>query len=390
MSVKHRCQSALRIVALVVAGTAAGGTSFAQTLDATDIPTAATSAQQMTEAARAFVASLRPAQRAAAVYAFTGANRTNWSNTPVYVHPRPGLRIRELTLAQRQAAHALLRASLSSQGYQKIAGVIRLDSIHGERELAALDQHGPAESDRPFVLQEAESFGSGSYGIAIFGNPGSDPNWGWIIQGHHLGASFTVAGDRATFTPLFLGATPLVLEDGIHAGWSALSHELTRGFELMAALTPAQRAQAREAGEVPGDVIYGVGHKNNLPMHSGLRSADMTAAQRRLLRALVEEYVRNADFDVADAQLQAIGSAGWDQLWFTWRGQADDPTAPLYYRVHGARIFIELSQRPNHIHTVVRDPYNDYGEYWLDQRLTEEHTANDRFDAAVRAYQDQR
>jgi hypothetical protein len=47
---------------------------------------------------------------------------------------------------------------------------------------------------------------------------------------------------------------------------------------------------------------------------------------------------------------------------------------------------IELLQRPNHIHTIVRDPQNDYGEAWLDTTLTEEHTANDRFEAATRAY----
>jgi hypothetical protein len=56
------------------------------------LPAGSTSAQQMTEAAVAFVASLRPEQRAAVLYDFTGPNRTNWSNVPVYVHPRPGLR----------------------------------------------------------------------------------------------------------------------------------------------------------------------------------------------------------------------------------------------------------------------------------------------------------
>jgi hypothetical protein len=352
-----------------------------------DIPAASMSAQQMTAAATAFVASLRPEQRDAAVFAFTGENRTNWSNVPVYVHPRPGLRIRDLTLEQRRGVHALLRASLSSQGYEKLTGIMRLDSIHGARELAHLEQYGPAEDDRPFVQQEAESFGTGSYTVAVFGMPGRDSDWGWIIQGHHMAASFTVSGGKVATTPLFLGATPLVLEDGVLAGWSALSHEVTRGFELMAALDADQRAQAVEPGPLPGDVIYGVGEKGQLPEPSGLAAADMTARQRRLLRALVEEYVRNADFDVAEAQLDAIATAGWDGLRFAWRGPTDDPTAPLYYRVHGERVLIELLQRPNHIHTIVRDPGNDYGEAWLDTTLLEPRTAADRFEAATRAYQ---
>ena len=120
---------------------------------------------------------------------------------------------------------------------------------------------------------------------------------------------------------------------------------------------------------------------------SGLRSRDMTPPQQRLLRALVEEYVRNADFDVAEAQLAAIGEAGWDNLWLSWRGATHDATAPHYYRVHGERILIELAHRPNHIHTFVRDPQNDYGEHWLGESYTEAHTAGDRFDAAVRAFE---
>jgi len=355
---------------------------------AAEIPAASTSARQMTQAATAFIESLRPAQREAVVHGLDDEARTGWSNVPVYVHPRPGLRVRDLTNDQRRALHALLRASLSSQGYEKLTGVMRLDSIHGARSLAELEQHGPAADDRPFAQREAESFGTGSYTVAIFGNPRRDENWGWLIQGHHMGASFTVAGENAGFTPLFLGATPLVLEDGVLAGWSALSHEVTRGAELMAALTPAQRRQALEAGEVPGDALYSVGHKGKLPAMTGLRSADMTPPQQRLLRALVEEYVRNSDFDVAEAQLAAISEAGWDKLWLSWRGAMDDASAPLYYRVHGERILIELAQRLNHIHTLVRDPANDYGEAWLETVLDEPFSARDRFDAATRAYRD--
>lgn len=380
MSANHTLKTAIIAIAAVLLPTAAWSQHAAE------IPAASTSARQMTQAAAAFIESLRPEQREAVVHSLDDGARTGWSNVPVYVHPRPGLRVLDLTTEQRRALHALLRASLSSQGYEKVTGVMRLDSIHGARSLAELEQHGPAPDDRPFAQREAESFGTGSYTVAVFGDPRRDEDWGWLIQGHHMGASFTVAGENAGFMPLFLGATPLVLEDDVLAGWSALSHEVARGAELMAALTPAQRRQALEAGEVPGDALYSVGHKGKLPAKTGLRSADMTPAQRRLLRALVEEYVRNADFDVAEAQLAAIDDAGWDNLWLAWRGATDDASAPLYYRVHGERIFIELAQRPNHIHTLVRDPANDYGEAWLETVLDEPFTARDRFDAATRAY----
>lgn len=359
----------------------------AQAQAVTDIPIASTSASQATEAGAAFVASLRPEQRETVVHALDDAERSGWSNIPMFTHPRPGLRIRDLTIEQRGALHGLLRASLSSQGYQKVTNIIRLDSIHGARELAHLEEHGPGPDDRPFVIVETETFGSGSYAVSVFGNPGRDADWGWLIQGHHMGLSFTVSGENAGFTPMFLGASPLVLDEGIHAGWSALSHEVARGTDLVASLSPSQREIVLEPGNVPGDALYSVGRKDELPEMSGLRSADMTPPQQRLLRALVEEYVRNADFDVAEAQLAAIEEAGWDNLWLSWRGPTDDAAAPHYYRVHGERILIELAFRPNHIHTIVRDPRNDYGEGWLDHSYTENHTAGERFDAAVRAFE---
>lgn len=344
-------------------------------------------ALQMTRAATEFLASLMPEQREAVTHAFTAENRTNWSNTPPYVHARPGVRLMDLTETQRQAAHGLLRASTSSQGYQKLTGVIRLDTIHGARELERLETHGPEEGARPNYQEEAESFGSGSYSIAIFGNPDSGGDWGWLIQGHHMGATFTVVDGQTGFTPLFLGATPLVLEDGIHAGWSALSHEVMRGVELMAALTPEQRSVAVVSQEVPNDVLTGVGRRENISASEGLQASAMTRVQQRLLRVLIEEYVRNSDFDAAEAQLAAINATGWGQLRFSWRGFADDLTAPFYYRVQGERILIELTLRPNHVHTIVRDPVNDYGASWLGETFNEELSSADRFAIAVRTYE---
>ena len=112
----------------------------------------------------------------------------------------------------------------------------------------------------------------------------------------------------------------------------------------------------------------------------------MTPAQQRLLRALVEEYIGNADFDVADAQLAAIGAAGWDELTFSWRGPlTGDLAEPFYYRVQGPRLIIELRNSENHVHTITRDPVNDYGETWLALTYRETITAPERSAAARRA-----
>jgi hypothetical protein len=369
----------IRMVSLALAWAAlASAPSLAQTSDA--VPAGATSAAQMTTAARALLAALGADELRASLFALDADERSHWSNVPYQAHHRPGLRLGGLNREQMLRVHDLLRASLSSQGYQKVAGVIRLDDINRSQQVARLAPDASA-----YQKAQAQSFGSGNYFVAFFGDPRKDARWGWLIQGHHLGVSFTVADGRTSFLPMFVGATPLSVEENVETGWSALAQEVTRGVELLRSLTDSQRAVALSADAVPGDVLNGVGLKQRFTPSEGLRAAAMTPEQKRLLRALVEEYVENADFDAADAQLAAIATAGWDELMFTWRGSEGDLAAPFYYRVQGPRIIIELCNSENHVHTITRDPANDYGEAWLGLTYRETITAAERSAAARRA-----
>jgi hypothetical protein len=344
------------------------------------VPAAATSAQQMTGAARALLAALSEEQLAKTVLALDAEERSHWSNVPYQAHRRPGLRIGDLDTKRMLLVHELLRASLSSQGYQKVAGIIRLDDINHAQQVAGLAPDATA-----YAKAQAASFGSDNYFVLFFGDPRRDANWGWLVQGHHLAVSFTIADGKTAFLPMFVGATPLAVEEDVETGWSALAQEVTRGVELVTALTESQRKVAISPAEVPDDVLNGVGNKHRFTPPEGLRAKDMSAEQRRLLRALVEEYVENADFDAADEQLAAIERAGWDDLSFTWRGAVGDLAEPFYYRVQGPRILIELRNTANHVHTVTRDPANDYGEAWLGLTYRETITAAERSAAARRA-----
>jgi hypothetical protein len=313
----------------------------------------------------------------AASFALDADERSHWSNVPYRSHRRPGLRLGNLDREQMLRVHELLRASLSSQGYQKAAGVMRLDDINRAQQIARLSADASA-----FQKEQAESFGSGNYFVLFFGDPRRDARWGWLLQGHHLAMSFTVADGKTAFLPMFAGATPLAVAEEVETGWSALAQEVTRGVELVTSLTESQQKVAISPAEVPEDVLNGVGMKARFTPAEGLRAADMTAEQRRLLRALVEEYVRNADFDASDEQLAAIDAAGWDNVAFTWRGPVGNLSEPFYYRVQGPRISIELRNTEDHVHTVTRDPENDYGEAWLGLTYRETITAAERSAAA--------
>jgi len=329
------------------------------------------SADRMTESASTLIASLDAGQREKVVFSLSDDGRTVWSNLPIAMAPTPGLLMADMNDTQRKAVHDLLRASLSSQGYAKFTSVMRLEEILREieapgRESLAGDPEG---ARRLYVL---ESRGYANYAIALYGNPGSG-DWGWKIAGHHAAMNFTVAEGRVGFTPTFLGSSPMVIESGQYAGLAALPHEGERGIELMRSLNAEQQQLATLASEVTDNIFEGPGRKASLSKYEGLKADSLNGSQVRLLHALVDEYVRNADFDAAEAHLAAIEAAGWDQLWFSWRGPID-PAGRFYYRVHGPRILIEYNrQDENHDHMIVRDPQNDYGEDWLGQHYEEHH-----------------
>lgn len=341
-----------------------------------------TSSAQMADAAAHFLESLGEEQRQAVHLAFEAPERGGWSNLPILMVPPSGLLLKDMNDEQRHAAQALLRASMSSQGYAKFTGVMRLDDVLHARAQAQYEAT-PEEERDPARERFMATRDARNYAVTVFGEPGST-NWGWQLVGHHAAANFTVSDGRVAFTPTFFGSSPRVIESGAYAGTIVLSHEADRGFELMHALSPEQRARAHVAEEKGDGLVTGPGHPHDITEYEGLPASELDATQKRLLRVLVEEYVRNADFDAADAQMQAIEAAGWDAVRFSWHGPVD-PDAPFYYRVHGPRVLIEYDRvDANHDHTIVRDPANDYGADWLGKHLEEHHPTPEQIREAVR------
>ncbi len=84
------------------------------------------SASVMTDAAKAFLGSLTPQQRAQATFQFQDDERFDWHYIP---KPRKGLALRDMTPEQKQLAHALLAAGLSQQGYIKAVSIMSLDQV---------------------------------------------------------------------------------------------------------------------------------------------------------------------------------------------------------------------------------------------------------------------
>ncbi len=258
-----------------------------------------------------------------------------------------------MTSEQRLAAAAIVEAALSERGARDLRGVIELEPILGEIERRA--GRGNWQRRDP-----------GLYWHAVFGTPGTDQPWSWRIGGHHVAIHVTLAQGRVIgATPSFLGANPAVVPDGPSAGRRTLDGEERLARRLLASLTTPQRRVAIVDPVAPADILSGSGRRAELrDVPAGIRYDALDAAQQTTLEALVRHYVGRSQPAVADAQWSRIRDAGLDAIAFAWAGP-DEPGHGHYYAVHGPRLLIEYDNTQNganHIHSVWRDPTNDWGE----------------------------
>ncbi len=352
---------AVTLLALVASAANAQQAQPAQT----DQPARKAPVAEMRGAAVAFLNSLTPELRDQATFTLDDKERKAWSNLPSTSFKREGVSFKEMTPEQRSAGHQLLQSTLSSQGYLKTTGIMHLDEI----------LKGLAQKRRP---NRTPMFGHDLYWIGIFGNPQTDKSWGWQLDGHHLALNITVVGDEVSVRPAFMGSDPARLPEGTYSGWMVQKGEDDKGKKLFASLNPKQRAKAVIDDVAPRDVITGPTRGDQLKEPSGLPASELTAAQKDLLMSLIDEYVHNYEHNIAHIQLDKIMDAGFDKLHFAWAGTGKDK--PYYYRIHGPTVIIEFdnhyppgrnSGAVNHIHTVFREPGNDYGEDLLRKHLSE-------------------
>jgi Protein of unknown function (DUF3500) len=312
----------------------------------------------ITDAARAFLTSLSDGQRARALFPLESDAWRRWSN----IHPflmRHGVSLDEMSPAQREAALALVRESLSAQGFQTARDVMRLNEL----VLAITGSHA--------------EYGEWLYWMSVMGTPSADGPWGWQIDGHHLIVNCFVLGDQIVMTPMFLGSEPVAADEGPYAGTRVFQAEEQSGLALMRALTPEQRRRATIAVELPGE-LFTAAFRDNLELkYEGIRGDVLSSGQQRLLLDVLETYIGRVRPGHAAIRLDEV-KRHFGETHFAWMGGSDEDSV-FYYRIHSPVILIEFDHQRgiafdndapsrHHIHTVVRTPNgNDYGRDLLRQ-----------------------
>jgi Protein of unknown function (DUF3500) len=317
---------------------------------------------QVVAATEAFLATLDDAQREQASFDFdSDLKESNWSNLPAPLVERSGVPLGDMTEEQQRAAMAILKAALSEEGYEKTLGIMVSDQV--------LADEGGGD------LQ----FGIDRYFVTIFGTPSETEPWMLQFGGHHLGLNLTVAGQDNVLTPSFVGVQPSeytldAVPDLAFEPAGVLSAGTVRpqgdendlAFELINALDPQQQDQAILDYEV-SDLVLGPGEDGRVLEPEGLPASEMTPDQQVLLLDLVREWAGIANEGAAEERMSEIeGNLG--ETYFAWYGPTTNGET-VYYRITGPTLHIEFAHQEApppggilHIHSVYRDPTDDYGE----------------------------
>lgn len=275
-------------------------------------------------------------------FPFTDGERFDWAYTPGY---RKGVSIGDMMPAQRAAAAALMRSTLSAPGVAKAEAIMALEAVLAEVEGSSLDYRDPEK-----------------YFISVFGVPGRHP-WGWRLEGHHLSVNVTVAAPGAvSLTPVFLGTNPAEIPGGPRKGERVQRDEYVLALRLARSLTEAQRDRALLRGRSLGNVVAGPGRGDALAAPEGLPADALSPPQQALLTDLIRTYVGLARDEIGRPYMDLV-QAGWADTRIAWAGPMAEGAA-FYYRIHGPRLLIEFDNSQNaanHIHSLWRDPANDFG-----------------------------
>ena len=307
---------------------------------------------RIASSANAFLSTLDAKQRQSVLFSFDDAQqRARWSNLPIRMVRRAGLSMGELSAAQRSAALALVASVLSRRGFEKVSQIVAADET--------LKHSGG--KDNPM-------FGEDLYYISILGAP--SPTAPWMLQfgGHHLALNVTIAGERGVLTPTLTGAQPALYTAGGKT-IRPLGGESDKALALLNALDETQRKQAILSFRL-ADLVLGPGQDGKTIQPEGLKASAMNGRQRAMLLDLISEWA-NIVHESAAASRMAELKADIGETWFAWSGPvtaAPGANITAYYRIQGPHLVIEYAPQPlggdpsQHLHTMYRDPTNDYGK----------------------------
>jgi hypothetical protein len=295
---------------------------------------------------------------------------------------------------QQTAVLELLKTVLSSMGYEKVSQIRLADDdfkANGSKQGPRGGGPPPGNGGTPAGAQGAPASGSGGppraggpggpggrppfaagdmfggdlYYISFLGKPSTTQAWMLQFGGHHLALNITIAGSRGVMTPSLTGAQPATFKVNGQT-IRPLGKESDKASALLQTLDANQRQQAILNYRV-ADLVLGPGQDGKKIAPEGLKASSMNDNQRAMLLDLIAEWAGIMNESAAAVRMAQL-KADLNETWFAWSGPTTfEPGTNItaYYRIQGPHLVIEYapqSDEPaNHVHTIYRDPTNDYG-----------------------------
>lgn len=345
-------------VSSAAASTTTSTSSDSSSSSSSDSSTTAETISNTADAAQAFLSTLSTEEQDAVLYDYDAEEKsTGWSNFPVTFVQHSGVNLTDLTEEQQAAALNVLKNLLNDDAYQMIEDIMASDQYLNDESNTTEDSLG-------------------QYYIAFFGDPSSDSDWSIQFGGHHIGINATFSDGAITFAPTHLGTQPSewTNEDGETV--AALSNMYETAFAFYDSLTEEQQAQLYQ-GEELDSMVCAPGSTCDYPTGTGLKGSDLTDEQKELLLDVIANWVGLADEETTETELDAIRET-LDDTYINWSGATEYDTSTgdgIYFQISGPKVYIEFANQQGsagadidgvitagwgHIHTIYRDPTNDY------------------------------
>lgn len=301
----------------------------------------------MARSASRFIEILDHSQKLKASFAYDDPERVNWHFIP---RERKGIGLWDLSGAAKDAANDLVRSGLTVAGYEKVLQVRSLEEVLYLFE-------GGDEAER------REKRHPHRYYISIFGSPGSKGIWGWRFEGHHLSLNYSVKnGVIVSSTPEFFGANPGLIDAGPGRFLRVLGKREDIARQILKGCPEDKQGQLWLSKEAPKDIRGGGAAQPVIDKPQGIRYADMTSEQQKLLKDLLAEYLTAMPPAVVRERMGLIQKAGLDNIHFGWWG-GSELNEPHHYVVQGSTFIIEYNNTQNsanHVHAIWRNLAGDF------------------------------